>query len=89
MSKKPNMGRQMIKIGKIDVKNHLQVTFSKRCSGLFKKPSELCRICGVEIAIIIFSHSRKAYSFGYANVESINDRFLSRNPLPIYNTSYF
>ncbi|WMV51111.1 hypothetical protein MTR67_044496 [Solanum verrucosum] len=60
MSIKPNMGRQMIKIAKIDVNNHLQVTFSKRCSGLFKKAGELCTLCGVEIAIIIFSHSRKA-----------------------------
>ncbi|WMV51102.1 hypothetical protein MTR67_044487 [Solanum verrucosum] len=83
------MGWQKIKIAKIDIKNHLHVTFSKRCSGLSKKASELCTLCGVEIAIIIFSHSRKAYSFGYANVESINDRFLSRNPHPIYNTSNF
>ncbi|KAL7125202.1 hypothetical protein ABFS83_14G101100 [Erythranthe nasuta] len=37
MAKKPSMGRQKIKIAKIEVKNHLQVTFSKRRSGLFKK----------------------------------------------------
>ncbi|KAM3377367.1 hypothetical protein P3S68_009780 [Capsicum galapagoense] len=41
MAKKPIMGRQKIKIAKIEVKNHLQVTFSKRRSGLFKKVSEL------------------------------------------------
>ncbi|KAG5581263.1 hypothetical protein H5410_051890 [Solanum commersonii] len=35
------MDRQKIKIAKMKVKNHLQVIFSKRCSGLFKKASEL------------------------------------------------
>nr|XP_016445596.1 PREDICTED: agamous-like MADS-box protein AGL62 [Nicotiana tabacum] len=81
------MGRQKIKISKIEVKNHLQVTFSKRRSGLFKKASELCTLCGVEIAIIVFSPARKVFSFGHPNVESIVDRFLSRNHNPISNSS--
>ncbi|PHT65095.1 Agamous-like MADS-box protein AGL62 [Capsicum annuum] len=80
MAKKPSsMGRQKIKIAKIEFKNHLQVTFSKRRSGLFKKASELCTLCGVEIAIIVFSPARKVFSFGHPNVESLIDRFLSRN----------
>ncbi|KAK4724262.1 hypothetical protein R3W88_027041 [Solanum pinnatisectum] len=83
MAKKPSMGRHKIKIAKIAVKNHLQVTFSKRRSGLFKKASELCTLCGIEIAIIVISPARKAYSFGHTNVESIIYRFLSRNPHPI------
>ncbi|KZV39655.1 hypothetical protein F511_22680 [Dorcoceras hygrometricum] len=32
MAKKPSMGRQKIKIAKIEVKNYLQVTFSKQLS---------------------------------------------------------
>ncbi|KAL6539145.1 hypothetical protein OROGR_011794 [Orobanche gracilis] len=79
MTKKPSMGRQKIKIEKIEVKNHLQVTFSKRRSGLFKKASELCTLCGVEIAIIVFSPAGKVFSFGHPNVELIVDRFLARN----------
>ncbi|KAL1564550.1 agamous-like MADS-box protein AGL61 [Salvia divinorum] len=82
MAKKPSMGRQKIKIQKIEVKNHLQVTFSKRRSGLFKKASELCTLCGVEIGIIVFSPAGKVFSFGHPNVESIIDRFLTRNPVP-------
>ncbi|KAG6421930.1 hypothetical protein SASPL_118490 [Salvia splendens] len=82
MAKKPSMGRQKIKIQKIEVKNHLQVTFSKRRSGLFKKASELCTLCGVEIGIIVFSPAGKVFSFGHPNVESIIDRFLARNPVP-------
>ncbi|XP_016464596.2 agamous-like MADS-box protein AGL62 [Nicotiana tabacum] len=87
MAKKPSIGRQKIKIAKIEVKNYLQVTFSKRRSGLFKKASELCTLCGVEIAIIVFSPARKVFSFGHPNVESIIDRFLSRNHNPISNSS--
>ncbi|CAN4075830.1 unnamed protein product [Withania somnifera] len=68
MAKKPSMGRQKIKIAKIEVKNHLQVTFSKRRSGLFKKAT-----------IIVFSPARKVFSFGHPNVESIINRFFSEN----------
>ncbi|KAM3360158.1 agamous-like MADS-box protein AGL61 [Capsicum galapagoense] len=91
MAKKPSsMGRQKIKIAKIEFKKHLQVTFSKRRSGLFKKASELCTLCGVEIAIIVFSPARKVFSFSHPNVESLIDRFLSRNNTnnnPIANNS--
>ncbi|KAJ0841850.1 putative transcription factor MADS-type1 family [Helianthus annuus] len=80
MAKKPSLGRQKIKIAKIQIKNHLQVTFSKRRSGLFKKASELCTLCGVEIAIVVFSPAGKVFSFGHPKVESIIDRFLARNP---------
>ena len=67
---------------KMTKESNLQVTFSKRRSGLFKKASELCTLCGVEIAIIVFSPGKKVYSFGHPCVESIIDRFLTRNPLP-------
>nr|XP_009768032.1 PREDICTED: agamous-like MADS-box protein AGL62 [Nicotiana sylvestris] len=61
------------------------ILISKRRSGLFKKASELCTLCGVEIAIIVYSPARKVFSFGHPNVESIVDRFLSRNHNPISN----
>ncbi|XP_054786896.1 agamous-like MADS-box protein AGL61 [Prosopis cineraria] len=80
MKRKSSSGRQKIPIEKIPKKSHLQVTFSKRRSGLFKKASELCTLCGVEIAIIVFSPADKAFSFGHPEVESIIDRYLSRNP---------
>ncbi|KAI8532587.1 hypothetical protein RHMOL_Rhmol11G0225100 [Rhododendron molle] len=82
MAKKPSMGRRKIKIAKIEIKNHLQVTFSKRRSGLFKKASELCTLCGVEIAIVVYSPAGKVFSFGHPNVDSITDQFLSRSPPP-------
>ncbi|XP_061353858.1 agamous-like MADS-box protein AGL62 [Gastrolobium bilobum] len=78
--KKSSLGRQKIPIEKIGKKSHLQVTFSKRRSGLFKKASELCTLCGVDIAIVVFSPADKAFSFGHPEVESIIDRYLTRNP---------
>ncbi|XP_058784920.1 agamous-like MADS-box protein AGL61 [Vicia villosa] len=80
--KKSSLGRQKIPIEKIPKKSHLQVTFSKRRSGLFKKASELCTLCGVEIAMVVFSPADKAFSFGHPEVESIVDRYVTRNPPP-------
>ncbi|KAB2636087.1 agamous-like MADS-box protein AGL62 [Pyrus ussuriensis x Pyrus communis] len=80
--KKPSQGRQKIAIAKIPKRNNLQVTFSKRRSGLFKKASELCTLCGVEIAIIVFSPANKPFSFGHPEVDSIVDRFAARNHYP-------
>ncbi|GAB4853398.1 hypothetical protein Ancab_017576 [Ancistrocladus abbreviatus] len=79
MARKTSLGRQKIKIAKIEKANHRQVTFSKRRSGLFKKACELCTLCGVEIVIIVFSPAQKVFSFGHPDVDSLVDRFFSRN----------
>ncbi|KAJ1424104.1 hypothetical protein SESBI_11937 [Sesbania bispinosa] len=50
---------------------------SKKKSSL---ASELCTLCGVEIAIVVFSPADKAFSFGHPEVESIINRYLTRNP---------
>ncbi|KAG7606770.1 Transcription factor MADS-box [Arabidopsis thaliana x Arabidopsis arenosa] len=67
---------------KMKNESNLQVTFSKRRSGLFKKASELCTLCGAEVAIVVFSPGRKVFSFGHPNVDSVIDRFINNNPLP-------
>ncbi|KAM3694810.1 hypothetical protein ACB098_07G083000 [Castanea mollissima] len=74
------MGRKKTGCTKILSKSHRHVTFSKRRSGLFKKASELCTLCGAEIAIVVFSPAGKVFSFGHPNVEPILDRFLTGNP---------
>jgi len=79
-SGKKTQGRQKIEMKKISNESNLQVTFSKRRSGLFKKASELCTLCGAYIALIIFSPSEKVFSFGHPNVETIIDRYLSQVP---------
>ncbi|XP_039023790.1 agamous-like MADS-box protein AGL62 [Hibiscus syriacus] len=82
-------GRRKIEMKKITKKNNLQVNFSKRRSGLFKKASELCTLCGVEVAIVVFSPAGKVFSFGHPQVESTIDRFLTRSPsVHNFNASY-
>jgi len=60
--------------------SNLQVTFSKRRSGLFKKVNEFCTLCGVDVALVVFSPSEKVFSFGHPNVDTIIDRYLSGVP---------
>ncbi|GKA41669.1 agamous-like MADS-box protein AGL62 [Tanacetum coccineum] len=56
-----NTGRKKIPIKKI----RLQVTFSKRRTGLFKKASELCVLTGAEMAILVQSPGGHCYAFGH------------------------
>ncbi|XP_021892297.1 agamous-like MADS-box protein AGL62 [Carica papaya] len=73
-------GRQKVEMMKMNNESNLQVTFSKRRAGLFKKASELCTLCGVDIVIIVFSPGRKVFSFDHPCVETIVERFISGNP---------
>ncbi|XP_057788058.1 agamous-like MADS-box protein AGL62 [Salvia miltiorrhiza] len=67
-------GRQKVKMAKMENHSNLQVTFSKRRAGLFKKASELCTLCGAEAAIVVFSPANKVYCFGHPNVNTLVDR---------------
>lgn len=73
-----SFGRRKIAMRRITNENNLLVTFSKRRTGLFKKASELCALCGVEIAIIVFTPGeKKVHSFGHPNLELVIDKFLT------------
>ncbi|GMH03021.1 hypothetical protein Nepgr_004860 [Nepenthes gracilis] len=73
-------GRQKVDMVRMEKDANLQVTFSKRRSGLFKKASELCTLCGAQAAIIVFSPGKKAFSFGHPSVDAVINRFLVPNP---------
>ncbi|KAK7391001.1 hypothetical protein VNO78_19275 [Psophocarpus tetragonolobus] len=73
---KKSRGRQKIEIKKITNDSHLQVTFSKRRSGIFKKASELCTLCGADVALVVFSPSGKPFSFGQPSVDAVIQRYL-------------
>ncbi|KAK6945922.1 TB2/DP1/HVA22-related protein [Dillenia turbinata] len=77
---KKTKGRQRIPIGKLENQCNLQVTFSKRRSGLFKNVRELCILTGAEAAVVVFSPGNKVYSFGHPFVENVVNRFLDQNP---------
>ncbi|CAL0319491.1 unnamed protein product [Lupinus luteus] len=70
------MGRRKIEIKMVKDLNTRQVTFSKRRSGLFKKANELSIMCGCELAIVMFSHGNKPYSYGHPNVDAVAAKIL-------------
>ncbi|GMI70600.1 hypothetical protein HRI_000729300 [Hibiscus trionum] len=76
---KKNLGRQKIEMVKMTNESNLNVTFSKRRAGLFKKASELSTLCGVELAIVVFSPAKRVYSFGHPSVDTVIDRYLGCN----------
>ncbi|KNA23348.1 hypothetical protein SOVF_025530 [Spinacia oleracea] len=73
---KKNKGRQRVEMKRMEKESNRLVTFSKRRSGLFKKASELCTLCGAEAAIIVFSPGRKVFSFGHPSVDTVINRYL-------------
>ncbi|KAI3450417.1 hypothetical protein Pfo_007082 [Paulownia fortunei] len=75
ISKQENNRRRKIEIKKIEKKTSLQVTFSKRRTGLFRKASQLSVLCGAEIAIIVESPAENIFAFGHPSVEILMDRF--------------
>ncbi|KAI8541247.1 hypothetical protein RHMOL_Rhmol08G0046800 [Rhododendron molle] len=77
--KKTSLGRQRIEIKKIEKKSQLQVTFSKRRSGIFRKAGELSVLCGARVAVIVSSPAGKVFAFGSPSVDAVVDRFLAGN----------
>ncbi|KAK6945931.1 Transcription factor, MADS-box [Dillenia turbinata] len=67
--------------------SNLAVTFSRRRTGLFKKASELCVLCGAEVGLVVFSPSQKVYSFGHPSANTVIDRFLAENPTSVDSDS--
>ncbi|KAK6945926.1 Transcription factor, MADS-box [Dillenia turbinata] len=64
---------------KMEKQSNLQVTFSKRRSGLFKKACELCVLTGAEVAVVVFSPGKKVFSFGHPSVDRVVNRFLGQS----------
>ncbi|KAM0005936.1 putative transcription factor MADS-type1 family [Helianthus debilis subsp. tardiflorus] len=89
MTPKKGNGRRKIKMEKLENESNLYVAFAKRRPTLFQKASELCILCGAEIAIIVFSPTGKLYSFGHPSVEMIGDRFLTQISQPSSSNSQF
>jgi hypothetical protein len=75
--RKKTTGRKKIEIKKLEKDSNKQVTFSKRRQGLFRKASELCILCDVRAAIIVFSPADKLYSFGQPNTDAILNSYIN------------
>ena len=75
-SNKINKGKRKMPLKIIENMNNRTITYSKRKSGLFKKFSELCTLCGAEGVVLVMSPAGKPYAFGHPSVEVITNRFL-------------
>ncbi|GER25724.1 MADS-box transcription factor family protein, partial [Striga asiatica] len=68
---KKTKGRRKLEMKKIGKKPNLQVTFSKRRKGLFRKAGELSVLSGSEIAILVQSPAGKIFAFGAPTVDAV------------------
>lgn len=75
---------------KIEKEGDRYATFSKRHVWLFKKASELCTLCDVDIGIIILSPTEKPFSFFHPTIEFVVNRYYhkesSNNSSDIFET---
>nr|AFX72861.1 MADS-box protein AGL68 [Aquilegia coerulea] len=76
-SGKKTTGRKKIAIEKIEIPKYLQVTFSKRTNGIFKKATELAFLCGAHPFVLIFSPGGKPHVFVHPSVDIIVNQFLN------------
>ncbi|MFS7900110.1 putative transcription factor MADS-type1 family [Helianthus anomalus] len=58
-------------MARVEKASDFLVTFSKRRCGLFTTVNKLSILCGVEIAMTVFSGSIKIYSFGHPSLENL------------------
>ncbi|KAL7615870.1 agamous-like MADS-box protein AGL62 [Lactuca sativa] len=72
-------GRQKIEMKKIKEINSLQVAFSKRRTGLFKKASEICVLTEAQIAILVISPGGRIFVFGHPNPDVLFDCYPNNN----------
>ncbi|KAH3743502.1 SRF-type transcription factor [Pelomyxa schiedti] len=69
------MGRNKIKIERIQNERNRQATFTKRKLGLMKKAMELSILCECEVGLIMFSSSNKLFVYASGNISSLLLRF--------------
>ncbi|XP_022923620.1 truncated transcription factor CAULIFLOWER A-like isoform X1 [Cucurbita moschata] len=69
------MGRGRVQLKRIENKINMQVTFSKRRSGLLKKAHEISVLCDAEVALIVFSTKGKLFEY---STDSCMEKILER-----------
>ncbi|XP_018634029.1 agamous-like MADS-box protein AGL62 [Nicotiana tomentosiformis] len=79
MEGKKTRERQKIPMKKIESEDDRYATFSKRRSGLYKKASELVKLCNIDVGIVLFSPTGKPFSIFHPTSQAIIDRFLNPN----------
>lgn len=77
--RKPGTRKRRVEIKKIENKNALMVTFSKRRAGLFRKTNRLADLYGLDLAMVVFSPGGRAFTTGNL---SLVDRYLDQAGAP-------
>ncbi|XP_044512434.1 agamous-like MADS-box protein AGL62 [Mangifera indica] len=80
MATKKTKGKQKVEMKIIEKEKARLITFSKRKSGIYKKASELVTLTGVEVGVVVFSPTGKAFSFGHPSIEVVTNRFMGGQP---------
>ncbi|CAL5209780.1 unnamed protein product [Lathyrus oleraceus] len=75
--KKITWRKKKIDIWKVEKQSNKLVTFSKRRQGLFKKATELCILCDVNMAMIVSSPADKLFSFGRPDTGTVLNNYFS------------
>ncbi|XP_075497070.1 uncharacterized protein LOC142534052 isoform X1 [Primulina tabacum] len=69
------MGREKMKMKKIEDISARQVTFSKRRKGMFKKARELSTLCDAEVAAHVVSPAGRLHNYASSKIEDILRKF--------------
>ncbi|CAN6876783.1 unnamed protein product [Brassica oleracea] len=73
--------RKIDKMEKIPKREYRATTFSKRCSGLYSKASQLCLLSGAQVAILATPPSSQSnvsfFSFGHSSVDAVVKAYLT------------
>ncbi|XP_068667691.1 agamous-like MADS-box protein AGL61 [Aristolochia californica] len=71
------MGKRKLEMKKIENRQALQVTFSNRKKGLFKKADQLSLLTGASVLVVAFSPANKPFVFGNEEAVEDEDPFVS------------
>jgi len=85
------MGRNKIKIERIENERNRTATFTKRKHGLIKKAMELSILCDCEIALIVFQDN-KIFQYGSVGLDKVLIRYAESKEIPcedVSNDDYF
>ncbi|KAK4730882.1 hypothetical protein R3W88_023870 [Solanum pinnatisectum] len=77
MTEKKTLGRRKISIAKIENKDDLYSSFSKRRKTLYKKASNIIGKYDIDVGIITLSPSDNPFSFFHPTIVDVVDRFFS------------
>lgn len=69
------MPRRKVDLKRIENRAAMQVTFSKRKKGLFKKAQELSIMCDAQVLVLVFSAASKLTQYANPSVGEILERY--------------